>query len=331
MADVQVTVETGSRLHFGLLSFGNTEGRQYGGAGVIIDGEGVTLSVRAADRFEAVGPLSERVTEVVSHYADKENLAQLPSCRMELVEAPRHHTGLGTGTQLSLAVAAGLDAFLEKSPRDIENLVEVSGRGHRSAVGAYGFAYGGFIYEQGKLSGEKLSPLAAHVALPESWRFVLFCEAGHEGLSGEQEKASFSQLPPVPAEVTARLRDEIEGQMLPAATAADFTAFGESVYRYGCTAGECYLAEQGGIYASQHAEQLVDAIRSFSIGGIPQVSGIGQSSWGPTIFALTPSEQVAQELCDHIAAQQLSGGWTSKIVAVRNVGAGVQTKSTSHV
>ena len=49
------------------------------------------------------------------------------------------------------------------------------GRGARSAIGAYGFIFGGFILEPGKLEDEALSPLELRAAIPDDWRFVLVC------------------------------------------------------------------------------------------------------------------------------------------------------------
>ena len=321
--DLKITVETGSRLHFGLLSFGNTDGRQFGGVGVMVDGGGVTLSIRSAAESVITGPLQDRVAELVARYVAAESLTETPRCRVEVVGEPRHHVGLGTGTQLGLAVAAGLDAFRGQTPRDIEGLSEIVGRGLRSAVGAYGFSQGGFIYEEGKLADEVLSPLVARVALPEAWRFVLFGDSRREGLSGKNERESFAQLPPVSPDMTSRLREEIVAKMLPAAEANDFNAFGESIYRYGCLAGECFAAGQGGIYASDDAQQLVHAIRDLG------VHGVGQSSWGPTIFALAENDVQAQQLVERLASSGSHDAWNANVVAARNVGATIQVEDVS--
>ena len=53
-------VTTGSRLHFGMFSFGRPDVRQFGGIGAMIARPGIRLAVRPAERLEAVGPLAER-------------------------------------------------------------------------------------------------------------------------------------------------------------------------------------------------------------------------------------------------------------------------------
>lgn len=318
MAVGKVTVETGSRLHFGLLSFGNAVGRQYGGVGAMIDGEGIRLSVTPARELTMAGPLADRVAKLVTHYVRATGMPEAPGCHIEVESAPRHHVGLGTGTQLGLAVGTALDALLGVPRREIKDLAATVGRGNRSAVGAHGFMQGGLIYEEGKLSGEALSPLTGRLALPSDWRFVLFCAADQEGLSGGSERESFAKLPPVSAEMTSRLRSEITSQMLPAAETGDIDAFGESVFRYGCLAGECFAAGQGGLYASTAAEKLVQSLRTCG------VRGVGQSSWGPTIFALVADEHQAQSLVKELSSNSSHTHGTTSVVSVRNVGASLQ-------
>ena len=129
-------------------------------------------------------------------------------------------------------------------------LAALAGRGDRSAVGTYGFASGGLIVEAGKLPGEPFAPLAARVELPADWRFVVTWPRGEQGLAGEAERNVFRELPPVEQATTARLRAEVDDELLPAARAGDFERFAASLYRYGRLAGECFAAGQGGVFAS---------------------------------------------------------------------------------
>jgi predicted sugar kinase len=75
--------------------------------------------------------------------------------------------------------------------------------------------------------------------------------------------------------------------MLPAAARGQFAEFSESVYRYGRLAGMCFAAIQGGPYYGPRLIELVARVRELG------VAGVGQSSWGPTLFALRPDEAAA--------------------------------------
>jgi beta-RFAP synthase len=160
----------------------------------------------------------------------------------------------------------------------------------RSAVGTYGFRDGGLIVDSGKELGRPLGRLAHRRAVPAAWRIVLVRSDNVQGLAGDYEADAFSRLPAVPDDVTRELWRITEAEMLPALDRSDCGAFGEAVYRFGRLAGECFAAVQGGPFASPKVARLVDSIRGY---GVP---GVGQSSWGPTIFAFTASEAEAQAL-----------------------------------
>jgi beta-ribofuranosylaminobenzene 5'-phosphate synthase len=282
-----IEVTAPSRLHFGLLSFGQSGTRQFGGAGLMVDQPGLRLRVSAASEFVAVGELSARATAVVEHWARLARLPRLPECRVEILESPGEHLGLGTGTQLALSVVAGIQAFRGGPPLVPTVLATLAGRGARSAIGTYGFCHGGLLVETGKLGKQLLAPLERRVEIPTAWRFVLVHASEQPGLSGADEHVAFDDLPPVPRATTARLLDELSQELLPAVVTADFERFAASLYRYGHTAGMCFAPKQGGPFASPRIAQLVEEIRQ---GG---AAGVAQSSWGPTLFVAQPSAAAA--------------------------------------
>lgn len=285
------------RLHFGLLSFGQPSGRQFGGAGVMVDQPAVHLRVSAADKFQTTGLMADRARRFASRWAEHVGLPGEPACRIEILSMAPAHAGLGSGTQLALSVAAGLNAWCGRPRPTPEELALSVGRGQRSAVGTYGFAAGGLIVEGGKLPDEPIAPLECRLPLPEAWRFVLVQPPAAAGLSGSAEQTAFDRLPPVPQQVTRDLQDEIHLQMLPAVREADFARFSDSVYRYGRLAGLCFAAVQGGPYNGPRLSSIVDRIRALG------VTGVGQSSWGPTLFALLPGQQEAREFAANLTEQ----------------------------
>ena len=283
---VQVTAP--SRLHFGLMSYGGP-GRQFGGAGVMIDQPSTQLTVRAARTFSAAGPGVQRAIHFAKTWSNNHSIDL--DCHLEIVQLPPKHVGLGTGTQLGLSVAAALNALYGIVPARPRELAASVGRGKRSAVGTHGFFLGGLIVERGKQMDEPLSPLDCQLSLPEDWRVVLIRPTDFCGLSGIAEQQAFSELPTIPPAVTETLTDELRQNLLPAAAQGAFSGFSESLFRYGQLAGSCFATQQGGSYNGPRLTQLVHQILEMG------VQGVGQSSWGPTLFALFPTLAAAETFC----------------------------------
>jgi beta-RFAP synthase len=314
-------------LHFGLLSIGAPTQRQFGGVGVMVDAPGLSITLRRAQKLLAAGPLAERALHFARQVAanwDPASAAAMPgsepACHIEIESAPPEHVGLGTGTQLGLAVAAGLARLAipisdPVTDSDAVRWARWAGRGERSAIGTHGFARGGLLVEGGKRAPGSVSPLVSRLELPEAWRFVLLIDREKRGLSGAQECRAFADLPPTQPEVTAALCREVLVDLLPAAAEGDFDALGESLYRYGHESGLLFAQRQGGAYAAGLQTELVAWLRGRG------VRGVGQSSWGPTIFALARDADQAARLAADVERQFSAARLTAIVAAPANRGA----------
>ncbi len=318
MAHRCVEISTPSRLHCGMLAFGDDVSRQFGGLGIMIDRPRVRVRIRTSERLQIVGPLADRV----AHFARlaTQRTQQEPRVAIEVLEAPPSHVGLGSGTQLALAVAAGV-AALEGLPNDkVAELAHRVDRGKRSAVGMHGFAGGGMILEGGKRTPQGFGPLITRIALPEAWHFVLLVPRDCAGLSGAEEVKAIGRLPSVPEEVTAEMCRLLLIELLPAAIEGDYEAFADRLEKFGKLAGQCFASVQGGPYAAGKAAEAVQILRD--AGG----RGISQSSWGPGVFAVCGNETAAEELCERL--HKLPDTESREIVIAKPDNAGAVLKAT---
>jgi beta-RFAP synthase len=239
-----------------------------------------------------------------------------PSRRVEVLAAPASHCGLGTGTQLALAVAAAMLRLSGKPLPDLPVLAQCIGRGCRSAIGTHGFARGGLIVDAGKSSPDAVAPLAERVELPSAWRVVLLLPMAGQGIAGDVEERAFARLPPVAAETSARLRQLAFDEIVPAARAGEFSRFAEGVARFNALSGDCYAPVQGGPYASANARRWVDRLAAI---GAPA----GQSSWGPTLFAFAMDDARARELAESIERDAAADGWRTLVTRPLGEGAAI--------
>lgn len=298
-----VEVLAPSRIHLGLYALGNGQPRRYGGIGFMIAEPAWRLQFVAKGPFTVSGPEAERVSAAARKWQQFHQLRELPACQVSVEAAPPAHVGLGTGTQLALSVAAGLCAVTGHDCGPPELLARSVGRGKRSAVGSYGFVHGGLIAERGCLADEPFPPLDARLELPAAWRFVLLRPQGETPIFGAEEEARMAALPASPGDLTTALITEAREELLPATATGDFARFSASVYRFNRLSGELFAAAQGGPYNGPAVTRLVARCRELGI------VGVGQSSWGPTVFAAFENQTMAEDfmkcLQSDISADQL--------------------------
>ncbi len=293
-----IEITTPGRLHVGLLNPGpaGPGGRRFGGAGLMIRAPGVRLRAEPAADWSAEGPLAGRAIAFARRFAAAlaaESGAAVPPQRLAIEEAPPEHVGLGSGTQLGLAVARALALAAGRPDLSAADLARLVGRGLRSAVGAHGFAGGGFVVDAGHGGEGGLAPLVARVAVPEGWRVVLALPPDPAAWHGGRERRAFDLLAARPSATDRMCRLLLLG-VLPALAGGDLDAFGEALHEYNVRAGEAFAPAQGGTYSTPRVAELVAFIRSQG------VKGTGQTSWGPAVFAVAGDEDRARALADRL-------------------------------
>ena len=284
-----VSVSAPTRLHFGLLAFGNQEGRNFGGVGLMLKKPRIKIKVKASQSFNTTGIYADRLAEFAEMWKDYTKADKLPNCTLKVTKAPPQHVGLGLGTQLGLSTAEALQRFTSNSGFSAMERAIVVNRAARSAVGTYGFEFGGLIVERGRLPNERISPLECRMNFPQKWRIALIRPEGGSGLSGESEIKAFTDIPPVSQRITDQLLNIIQSQLLPGLTAQDFRQVTEAVESYGHLAGSCFEEIQGGPYNGRLLNNRVKWLKQMG------ARGVGQSSWGPTLFCFFDSKEAAKE------------------------------------
>src|SRR5256714_7318945 len=191
-----VFVEAPARLHFGVLDLRGDLGRRFGGIGAAVPAPSLLLEARPAPSLTAEGPDAARVLEFARRFARHHTVELRVGFRVH--HAIPSHTGLGSGTQLALAVARAA-AELTGLPTEVAALARAVDRGVRSGVGAWTFAHGGLVLEGGRADhAGRVAPLLAHLAFPAAWRCIVAVPQGPPGLAGDQGAAALPR-PPAPA------------------------------------------------------------------------------------------------------------------------------------
>jgi beta-ribofuranosylaminobenzene 5'-phosphate synthase len=318
-----VFVEAPARLHFGMLDLGGSLGRRFGGIGtgvtdlsVLVSATTATsLSVDTADSADAASVDKEvaddatraarRAAERMLAYYTKDStndstkdsgtrLRASDAARITLHRLIPPHQGLGSGTQLALATARAI-AHIYDLPGDPPLLAHIVGRAARSAVGTYVFASGGLVVEGGRNEHDgRPAPLIARLPIPEDWRCVLILPEGRAGLSGDREVQAFAGLPTPPTSDAERVAHLVLMALLPALADGDHPAFGAALTEIQRINGRWFASQQGGCFAAGPTAGFVERLLSWG------ATGVGQSSWGPAVYAIEPDPASASALARRV-------------------------------
>lgn len=298
MSPGAIVVEAPARLHFGLLDLRGTLGRMFGGIGAAAPMPGLRVVVAPADTVLAEGEDAGRAAEFARRFLAYHRLGGGAHIRVERAIPP--HAGLGSGTQLALSVACAL-AELHGVIAEPTDLVRAVGRARRSAVGTWVFAGGGFVLEGGRRPDtDDLGPLLARLPFPMDWRCVVVVPDGRSGVSGDAETAAFAALPRPPEHDVERVSHLVLMALLPALADGDLASFGRALTEVQEINGRWFSHAQGGTFAPGPSGEIVRRMRAWG------ARGVGQSSWGPTVYAVVESDADAQALAAHV--RELLGG-----------------------
>ncbi|MEJ1160824.1 beta-ribofuranosylaminobenzene 5'-phosphate synthase family protein [Prosthecomicrobium sp. N25] len=314
-----VRVTAPARLHIGFLDLNGDLGRRFGSIGLAVDRPAATVRIRRAEVPSVSGAEVMRAHRYLKAACDALGLPM----RHELVVAGTipPHAGFGSGTQLALAIGAAV-ARLEGLPFEAGAMAARLDRGARSGIGVAAFETGGFVLDGGKGPGDRPPPIVARLPYPEDWRIVLVLDEAVDGVHGEAETAAFRALPRFPAEDAAHLCRVVLMRMLPALADRDLAAFGAAVSEVQARLGDHFAPAQGG--GRFTSARVGAACRALEAAG---AAGIGQSSWGPTGFALFGSEAEAERAVAGLAVNDRTPDGLYFVVARgRNHGARIEAE-----
>jgi len=285
VAQVAVTVQ--ARLHLGFVDLNGNLGRRFGSLGMAIDTPCTRLMLAPSNSLGAEGHEAARARRHLETFAAGHGLDN--RLHVRIGESIPSHVGLGSGTQLGLAVGAAASRLfgLAQDSRSIARLLD---RGARSGIGIATFDQGGVVLDGGRGKRDEPPPMLSRLPFPEAWRLLLVFDNGRRGLHGPREAAAFRKLPMFPADQAAHLCRLVLMGALPALAEEDFAGFSAAVGELQRAVGDHFRPVQGARFMSG---AVADVLAWLEAEGI---TGVGQSSWGPTGFGIIGGEAEAVAL-----------------------------------
>lgn len=278
-------VRTSARLHMGFFDLQGSVASKFGSLGMSIDAPCTQIGITKSKEMRIESKSSENVANVVENLVKSLKIQE--NFTLTINQTIPAHAGLGSGTQLALAIGAALNQLFD-CQLSVAQIAAAAKRGARSGIGIAAFELGGVLVDGGKTSN-KLPEIALRQAFPSDWRVLLIADSAHTGVHGEAELQAFQCLRPA----QNSLYDMVFEQMMPALQRADLLAFGAYMADLQAYNGDYFAPVQGGRYASQDVAEVLAWMQNNG------AVCFGQSSWGPTGFVIVETAQQAEALQNH--------------------------------
>jgi beta-RFAP synthase len=319
----KVYVETTGRLHMGFFDLNGGLGRKFGSIGLSLNAPELRISASCQKALAVSGP----------DFISEEKIARVEKVARQFLQAMHidvganiwvdacldTHAGLGSGTQIALAVGTAL-AKLYDLPLTTQEIALKLGRGGRSGIGIAAFDVGGVLVDGGRSSTSALPPILARYDFPADWRILLIFDQNTSGVHGAQELQAFKTLPIFPENLAAHLCRSVLMQAMPALVERDLNAFGQAILQLQEATGDYFAPAQGGRYASKIVTKVLEHLASLG------VACYGQSSWGPTGFAVFENEQIAYQHLTSLEEQFACENLVFTVTSARNHGANIKVR-----
>ncbi len=277
-----------ARLHMGFIDLSASLGRKFGSIGVALNEINTHISISAASELCSVGLQSERASECVRQLCGLLNVSD--KLQLDIKSLIPEHVGLGSGTQMSLAVGMALNAYYDLNLQ-VRDIAVLTSRGARSGIGIATFERGGLVVDGGRGEKTLTPPVISQMTVPEEWRFLLVFDGADQGLHGSDEINAFKELPPFSSKEAARLCYLLMMQGLPALEENQLDLFGDVITQLQNSVGEHFSGAQGGgIFTSKNVSEVMHFLQAQG------AVAIGQTSWGPTGFCLVDNKVLADKL-----------------------------------
>ena len=302
---MKVYVKTPARLHLGLIDLNGDLGRMFGGLGVGINHPNVIVEAEQSRSLFIEGQETELAKALARRFFDAYRVPA--NVHIDVKQAIPAHVGLGSGTQLSLAIAVAL-ARLLNIKASTQELTVVMDRAKRTGIGTAIFEKGGFVIDGGKAINNPespvLPPLIYRQPFPNEWRFIAAIPNLTQGLSNLKETSAFNKLQKMSAEEVGKICRLTMLKLLPALAEHDIKNFGEALTSIQEIIGGYFAQVQGGRFTRADIADYVEFMQENG------AYGVGQSSWGPAFYGVIKQEEAKEA--------------SSKVKACLNKGVGGQ-------
>lgn len=290
-------IKTPSRLHMSLIDLNSSYGRIDGGIGLALSEPNIIIESEEIESGIVI-EFSENIEnkELIGEYTGKieSSSEQILSFfntnlgfKFKIHSVLPIHSGLGSGTQIKLAIAKLISESLNQSLNAVE-LSTIVGRGGTSGIGTFSYEYGGFIVDGGHSlkdkkdflpsSKSKVKPpqLIGRHDFPEDWNVLVAIPNVNYSVSGANEVNIFQEYCPVPRRDVEKLSHIIFMNMVPFLLEEDIHGFSRAI-------DEIQNIGFKSVEVNLQPKPVKDLMSYMKDAG---AYGVGLSSFGPAVYTI---------------------------------------------
>ena len=342
-----------SRLHLGLIDLNGTIGRIDGGVGISLDYPNFILSgtveynncnnsinnINTFNNFNVevlfnnkllnnyninyLNNIENRIkysANKVFEYINKINKINKTNTNynfyLEVHNIIPQHSGLGSGTQISLTTGKLISELLNYSINS-NMLSKITGRGGTSGIGVYSFDRGGFIIDGGHTFGknkekEEYKPSSASKNISVApllfrkdfnWDIVLTIPKG-ENICGDKEIDIFKKYCPISLNEIEKISHIILMNLMPSLITNDFNNFGKGINQ---------LQKLG--FKSIEVKLQKEIVKNL-LWTLQKIAPSGLSSFGPTIYSICNNKNMINEVVEYSKGYLNDLGVSGEVIVV---------------
>lgn len=290
-------IKSPSRLHMSLIDLSGAYGRIDGGIGLTLNDPNFILFGEPSEKGiqiefseditndRTIEECTTKITDAANKIIDYYNVEDGFYFKVKKAYVP--HSGLGSGTQISLSAAKLISEYNDYHADSLK-LSTIIGRGGTSGIGTFAFDNGGFIVDAGRNMDEKDSFLPSSASnvrpplllgrydFPEDWEILIVILNGADAVSGNKEVNIFQDYCPLPKNEVMEVSHLIFMNMIPFLFEKNLSAFGKSIDKIqnlGFKKVEVSLQ-------TDKIKNLMNKMREVG------AYGVGMSSFGPTVYTI---------------------------------------------
>lgn len=286
-----VRIQTPARLHLSLIDLNGELGRIDGGIGVAIAKPNWIINISKHPTWKTPPGITEHLKKL------QQSMQLTQNYKITIESELPEHVGLGSQTQLALALGHGL-SILEGLNHTTYELASLVARGGTSGIGIAAYERGGFILDGGHskkikpdflpshFSNVKPAVLVNRLEVPKDWYFVVAIPDIGMGKYGTEEVKIFNKYCPIPSTDVEKLSRIILMQVLPSIIESDIEQFGSGLNKI----------QSIGFKRIENKLQneFITQLQEFFLA--QGATGTGLSSFGPATFSVIQSEAAARSL-----------------------------------